>query len=334
MLNKKITIIVPTYNAVDTISASIDSAFRLGEALDQLVVVDDRSTDNLQNYLLKKYPEAIKAKKIRYIVGEGKGAGEARNQALKFVKSEYLMFLDADDELINTQTIKEVLDNSDTFDIIVFSGRAENNMKLSQIDAMQSNLGITKSNLYDSGPVSKLFATDNIKRHKIMFPDNVIIGEDMIFNMRAILVSKNIFLKAKSIYRVNENEQSITHVLNFEESFCDRERLVSNIKITLSGTQYEGFLDDIVSKSFAMLIVDFAKSDVSLFVGASNMKLFIKRSGVSLKEIFTFSTLYFGKIQATLVYLSARVPLLGLALFKMLYRVKRLSKKGEDSYNI
>jgi glycosyltransferase involved in cell wall biosynthesis len=61
----------------------------------ELIVVDDGSTDSLENHL----SELISANKLKYIYQLNQGVSSARNKGAFFANGEYLLFLDSDDKV-------------------------------------------------------------------------------------------------------------------------------------------------------------------------------------------------------------------------------------------
>lgn len=92
----RFSIIIPAYNAAKTIDAAVDSveAQRFGSW--ELVIVDDGSTDDTQVVAEER---AKTDPRIRIIRQANCGSGAARNAAAKVAVGDYLVFLDADDEL-------------------------------------------------------------------------------------------------------------------------------------------------------------------------------------------------------------------------------------------
>ena len=87
-----ITVIIPCYNEVSTISIIIDKVFKQ-KLKKQIIVVDDYSTDGTQKILKKKLK-----KKIDKIIFHNKnyGKGAAINSAKKFIKGNIIIIQDAD----------------------------------------------------------------------------------------------------------------------------------------------------------------------------------------------------------------------------------------------
>ncbi|MBR4881344.1 MAG: glycosyltransferase, partial [Clostridia bacterium] len=86
----KFSVIIPVYNKADTISASIDSVISQTEKDFELIIVDDGSSDNIDE-VLSKY------KNIHVITQENGGVSVARNSGIMAAQGDYICFLDADD---------------------------------------------------------------------------------------------------------------------------------------------------------------------------------------------------------------------------------------------
>ena len=87
-----ITVIIPCYNEIKTISIIIDKVYKQ-KLKKQIIVVDDFSTDGTREILKKKLK-----KKIDKIIFHNRnyGKGAAINSAKKFVKGNIIIIQDAD----------------------------------------------------------------------------------------------------------------------------------------------------------------------------------------------------------------------------------------------
>ncbi len=86
--------IVPAYNAFDTLERCIDSIRRQTMPNLEILIVDDGSTDRT-GALAEKM--ALTDKRIRVIHRENGGSSAARNTGIDLAEGEYLGFVDADD---------------------------------------------------------------------------------------------------------------------------------------------------------------------------------------------------------------------------------------------
>ncbi len=89
----KISVIIPAYNAAHTICTAIGSVLEQRGAETEIIVVNDGSSDNLIE-VLEEYGDVVKLISI-----PNGGVANARNVGLRFVKGDFVMFLDADDFL-------------------------------------------------------------------------------------------------------------------------------------------------------------------------------------------------------------------------------------------
>lgn len=91
-----ISIVVPVYNASETINRCFVSVKNQSYRQWELLFIDDHSTDKSFELLVsiqKSYPEL----KIHILKNNSKGVSSARNLGMKQAKGEYIAFLDADD---------------------------------------------------------------------------------------------------------------------------------------------------------------------------------------------------------------------------------------------
>ncbi|MCX6826837.1 MAG: glycosyltransferase family A protein [candidate division Zixibacteria bacterium] len=87
-----VSVIVPTYNRAHLIERALKSVMGQIGSDDEIIVVDDGSTDNTRE-VLQPYGESIKYFKIA-----NRGAGAARNHGVSLADRDLVAFLDSDDE--------------------------------------------------------------------------------------------------------------------------------------------------------------------------------------------------------------------------------------------
>ena len=90
-----ISVIIPLYNKRHSIFSTIDSVLNQSYRDFELLVIDDGSTDGSGEIV-----KAIQDSRIRYIWKENGGVSSARNRGIEEAKGEWILFLDADDYLI------------------------------------------------------------------------------------------------------------------------------------------------------------------------------------------------------------------------------------------
>jgi len=94
----KVSVIVPVFNARDTLSACLDSLVEQTMDDIEIIIVDDRSDDDSIR-ILEQYLNAYKGDKRFTVIqtSERKGPGNARNAGLECAEGEYVAFVDSDD---------------------------------------------------------------------------------------------------------------------------------------------------------------------------------------------------------------------------------------------
>ncbi|HOQ05714.1 MAG TPA: glycosyltransferase family A protein [Anaerohalosphaeraceae bacterium] len=87
-----ISVIIPAYNNEQHLSRAIHSVLAQSRPPDEIIVVDDGSTDRTAE------AAAAFGEKIRCIRQDNRGPGAARNTGIRAASGEWVAFLDADDE--------------------------------------------------------------------------------------------------------------------------------------------------------------------------------------------------------------------------------------------
>jgi glycosyltransferase involved in cell wall biosynthesis len=90
-INPTVTVIIPTYNRAELLTQSLDSVLQQTRPPDEVIVVDDGSTDNTAE-VLERYGE-----RVRCMRQENAGRSAARNRAMRALNTDYLWTMDDDD---------------------------------------------------------------------------------------------------------------------------------------------------------------------------------------------------------------------------------------------
>lgn len=93
-----ITVIVPAYNAADTLGRALDSLVVQTCQDFEAVVVDDASHDSSRS-LAESYADRLPRLRVVARETNSGGVGAPRNDGIRAARGEFVMFLDSDDEL-------------------------------------------------------------------------------------------------------------------------------------------------------------------------------------------------------------------------------------------
>ncbi len=100
----KVSVVIPAYNAGDTIARALDSVLIQTYRAAEIIVVDDCSADNTRS-IVEDYAD----KGVRLVaLPQRRGASGARNVGIAAAKSDAVAFLDSDDEWLNPKLEMQV----------------------------------------------------------------------------------------------------------------------------------------------------------------------------------------------------------------------------------
>jgi glycosyltransferase involved in cell wall biosynthesis len=99
----EVSVIIPTYNRRELVQRAIDSVLAQTHPIDEILVVDDGSTDGTGDALRARYGE-----RIRYHRQDNAGVSAARNAGMTLATGRYFALLDSDDLWLPEKTARQV----------------------------------------------------------------------------------------------------------------------------------------------------------------------------------------------------------------------------------
>lgn len=241
-----VSVVVPMYNVEKFIQACVDSALNQTMKNVEVIIVDDRSTDNSLNLCRELYGNNDRVKIFQQPVNHGPGA--ARNRGIREAGGEYIAFLDSDDEfmpghlqsmftaakehdadVIHNDSIRimlpledgnipvEMLNYPDNIIMIKLDlGESIKDIQLITSDLPQ-RFELWKNGALHISVCNKLFRRSFIVDNGLSFPEAKLPGgnmlsEDDIFCLQCILSAKNYVRMPGGWYVVRFNDTSVTRV--------------------------------------------------------------------------------------------------------------------------
>lgn len=257
ILEPKISVIIPVYNAEKYISQCLESILNQTLKEYEVLAVDDCSTDNSVKVI-----ESMSSKfkgKLR-LIQRKKNSGAAaipRNLGLKLARGKYVAFTDNDDMFTKT-AFEDMIKAAEKFDadvvhaekwLIPRDGRVEIND--------QTPLGITtyeKVKFVDKPTVEKatlpervkmfceekffwhiwtnLYRRDFLIENEIEFP-NMIIADDVMFMFYCVCLSKK-FVRVPNIFNIYRYRKD-----SFSNDRTSTNKIIHNwVSVMINGTKY------------------------------------------------------------------------------------------------
>lgn len=249
MTQKKLSIIIPIYNAEKYIIKCIDSILSQEFKLDyELFLINNNSTDESES-ICSEY-EYENPGIVKFLSTKTKGPSAARNLGLKNANGEYIVFMDADDYL-TPNAFKHINDsllnkNTDLF-IFGYNNVFKNNTQEKKILEKEYNKNDFFQHfckLYQDGFLAyvwnKVYKTEIIKKYNIEFNESINRGEDVFFNLQVFAKCNNISSNKNILYNyVRYNDNSITNKFK-EDLFVNHKNIMYQLSEFVSENHIPG----------------------------------------------------------------------------------------------
>lgn len=218
----KYSVIIPIYNAEDTLELCVDSIRQSGLDNYEIILINDGSTDRsaeICERLRQKYPQ------IEYVFQENSGVSAARNNGIRHAKGKYILFCDADDYFENDgfSGINDVF--SDKIDLLIYGmsfdyyNRGLCYRKDQIIYPYEGRQSVEKwsdniNEMFEynvlSSSCNKIYKKSIIVENELYFDEKMILLEDLVFSVMYLAYCNDIYYwnYIAYCYRQSENERN------------------------------------------------------------------------------------------------------------------------------
>ena len=319
----RITIVIPAYNAASYLGAALDSCVAQTYKDIDVIVVNDGSTDNTTEIIddySEKYPF------ITSVYQKNRGLVEARKTGARNTKTEYMMFLDADDYLepdAVDNLVKGYENSRADFIFSNFYTEKENGELLflsdNKFENGYSSEGILKAVLQKKvfPPIwGRLMKTELFL--KTDTPSDLTIGEDM----------------AALLQVINENP-SFSSVEAYTLHYIQREGSMVNNRSTKVQTKRLLFVDWVLNYVKSHFTYDEIENDLSIFI-LSELFTYLRDGGDfnNISDIYKNVTIKngvmsyapsIGRKRCMMLYLFAKSKVLGNMYLSIYTTIRQMS---------
>lgn len=212
-----ISIIIPVFNAQEFLCRCLESIYNQSYSDYEVIIVDDGSID--QSLKIAKEWEN-KDKRIRVVTQQNSGVGKARNRGIYESRGEWICFIDSDDyveptylEMLvkhispNMLSVCNFVYNNDKH--MVFSSSWENYIIKFDDSFIRDYLVYSIGRTIAFSTWNKLFDNHLLHENNIFFPENIVVGEDMIFVLKYLSYCKEIHFINEGLYHYFIRDDSV-----------------------------------------------------------------------------------------------------------------------------
>lgn len=232
----KFSIIIPVYKVEQYLRPCVDSI--LGQTYKdfEIILVDDGSPDACPQ-ICDEYAERYE--NVRCIHQKNGGQSRARNAGLRLASGEYIMFVDSDDYLVDSNVLSLLVEKTaGNPDIIHYKNlewlESDGSLKECSFDFNISTIGksldeiycelIDKDSYYNSA-WSKIIRRDLLVNNGIEFISGI-VGEDNEWYYNVVMSADSLILVDKPLY-VYRRRQSSTTTSITEKNLSDQLFVIS-----------------------------------------------------------------------------------------------------------
>jgi len=198
-----VSVVIPAFNCAEWIGRALQSVDCQTRPVDEVIVVDDASTDNLR--------QAVQAP-VQYVRHEfNRGVSAARNTGARMAAGDYLLFLDADDALV-PDAVEKMLG------AVEASGASWCITEIYKITGDQ--VSVVRCNPPDGNPLLAILAVDFVTRGIFfrradfeevgMYDETLRASEDWEIFIRMMEAKKQVCYLTEPLYRYYRREGSLT----------------------------------------------------------------------------------------------------------------------------
>ena len=212
---KRFSIIIPSYNYGRFLPRAIESVLSQPGNEYQIIVVNDGSTDDTVE-VVKAYQE--KSACVTAVRQENRGLAASRNRGIQLSGGEYLLFLDADDELLpDSLSIFRSMISQKSDAVFVVAGL----MKVSSAGSVKLNPARPLSerrmdnflSLLRSMPVAIVNGNNVVHRrvfNRISFPETVRLWRIAFFYGQLLALFIGVYV-SETVLKVYRHPDSLSH---------------------------------------------------------------------------------------------------------------------------
>lgn len=303
----RVSVIMPCYNSEDTVNYTLESLEKQTYKDFELIVVDDGSTDNTYQ-LLEEWKQSGKIQMI-ITTQKNSGVSSARNKGIELSNSEFITFIDSDDQY-SPDFLELLVDHIQNDDVDMVCSRFirsraykefENNQKKDYCEK------ITRKEFAEKVIFNKrlsrinfcccLYKKEIIDKYLLQFPLDISYGEDNSFLCKYACHCGYINVLDLDLYLYKINPASVTNKISYKkvESILAHQEYINYWKENgYPIEKSEVIISRVIwaiAKDFALQNMNLYKKFISEYDVKNAMKIIFKESKETIVKVTSFSFL-------------------------------------------
>lgn len=225
----RISILIPAYNAEETILQALDSAQEQTFDDTEIIVIDDASTDRTADLVAGRARTDSRIQLVR--LEKNGGPAVARNAGLAIANGEWVALLDADDTM-SSNRLERLLGEAAPQDVLVADNLALYDRHAGKIAKLGIHPRILGSGLrldcegyaarcksdqvgaVDFGLLKPLVRASHLREHDLRYDERIRYAEDFRFFLNVLLAGGTLLIVPEAYYQYTERRGSISNKLS------------------------------------------------------------------------------------------------------------------------
>ncbi|WP_353777931.1 glycosyltransferase [Winogradskyella sp. 3972H.M.0a.05] len=229
-----VSIIIPSYNRADLILETLASVKEQTHQNWECIVVDDGSTDNTEEIVLKLAAEDSRFKYFNRPEDKPKGANACRNFGLQQSQGTYINFLDSDDILSSSKLNQQIESLEENVNACYCICQTEWVEKDSGNSLGLRSKAITSENRREDYMMYKIFWSIHaplwrkafIVENDLKFDENLKQSQEYDFHLKALSIDSDYMASDKVLAQMFKHDNNLSNNWMFDQG-----KLLSNITV-------------------------------------------------------------------------------------------------------
>lgn len=241
-----LSVIIPTYNVEKYIVECVDSLLRQVKAPNEIIIVNDGSTDGTLALIEQNYAHLSQ---VKVITIENGGLGNARDTGIALAQGEFLFFCDPDDVVVDglVAELASVVEKHPRTDLFCFNSCVyeDGHIEITSPKVKHDQFGVQRpqevfmrllsNGSYTSAVWNYVLRKSVIEQHKLRFVRR--IHEDHNFTLSVFMKCQQAWVSRQVYYKQRIRSGSLTNSTKGDEFFFQRYDAFMHAYNTLNSSQ-------------------------------------------------------------------------------------------------